>query len=157
MNVAVIPLGASLTVDKNFESFVDNGIWEGHLHTSWLEEPAYTIVDCDDDELSDAQFECMRKVCNLDSRTLEELKLWLFKECQVQNYGSRIDRQIDTPDQLWQLLEQQTINIPPENAITSKCLFAISFECPWDEEHGISVLFDSTGTPTKIAGYGDHF
>ena len=156
----------------NFDSFKHNGIWEGHLRTLWLDEPAYTIIDSDNyEKISEIQFDCMRKISILCPETLVLLKSWLFDEYQNTIYGSvtairngvqvdihELTPKIESPEELWNLLGQLTLNVPPENAICADCFFAISFfECPWDEEHGISILFNSDGVPTKIAGYGDHF
>ena len=135
--------------ELNFHSFQHNGIWEGHLNITWLDELAYTIVDSDEDEpIAEIQYQCMRNVCLLGSNTLALLKQRLLSE-----FAARVSCQ----EELWNLLQQQTINSPPPNAIGDERLFAISFECPWEQEHGVSVLFNSDGIPTRIAGYGDYF
>ena len=60
--------------------------------------------------------------------------------------------------QIWGLLSEPAyINIPKDCDISETCCFALSFECKWDPEHGISVLFDHDGIPVAIGGQCSHF
>ena len=157
--------------EMNLDSFVLDGIWVGRLNAPWLGGETHSIVDAEESGIEDEQRACMRIACTQDTETLNALKNRLFDKYIAEIYGSiaacdadgmEVDFQEITPkiqdrEQLWSMLSETTINIPPQHRITNDCCFAVSFECPWDEEHGISVLFDKSGSPTDVGGYGDHF
>ncbi len=81
--------------------------------------------------------------------------------------GFEGDRELSTDEvtppvaashQIWELLSEPAyIEIPKDCDITENCCFAVSFECKWDPEHGISVLFDRDGHPVAIGGQCSHF
>ena len=157
--------------EMKLDSFVLDGIWIGRLNAPWLGGETHSIVDAADSGIDDMQRDCMRVACTRDAETLDALKIRLFDEYQNEIYGSitayktagteidfhELTPVIKSPEQLWAILSETTINIPPVHRLTDNCCFAVSFECPWDEEHGISVLFDRSGTPTDVGGYGDNF
>ena len=157
--------------EMNLDSFTLDGIWVGQLNAPWLGGLTHTIVDGEDSGIVEAQRDCMRAACTQNSKTLDALKNRLLNEYQNEIYGSvtafnsdgsEIDFHELTPkfenqEQLWATLSETSINIPPEHRIADNCCFAVSFECNWDEEHGISILFDKSGNPTDAGGHGDHF
>ena len=157
--------------EMNLNSFVLDGIWVGRLNAPWLGGETHSIVDAEESGIEDGQRACMRIACTRGPESLIALKDRLFDEYRTEIFGSiaaydsdgtEIDFRELTPDiqdreQLWSMLSETTINIPPQHEISNDCCFAVSFECPWDEEHGISVLFDKSGSPTDVGGHGDHF
>ncbi len=157
--------------EMNLDSFVLDGIWIGELNLPWLGGLTHSLVDAKDTGTVEPQRDCMRIACTRNAQTLATLKNRIFEEYQNGIYGSvtainsdgiEIDFHELTPklgnqEQLWEMLSEISIGIPPEHRIDDKCCFTVSFECRWDEEHGISVLFNRRGIPSEVGGYGDHF
>jgi hypothetical protein len=104
---------------------------------------------------------------NLDGLLQEYVAEHYRQEVYGTIAGFEGDRELSTDEvtppvtnsrQIWGLLSEPAyINIPKDGDVTKDCCFAIAFECKWDPEHGISVLFNHNGHPVAIGGQCTHF
>jgi len=149
----------------------DGGLWYGRLNVGWLGQKVETHVDTDSYTESEGPTEkqtaCIRHVCQLPRETLEGIKKYLFEKYQSEIYGSvsmgagydfhDLTPKVSTPDQVWDLLLHTSLSFPSEKRIKDDAYFALNFECPWDEEHGGSILLDKNGTPQEMGGSSQFF
>jgi hypothetical protein len=156
--------------EMKLDSFKLQGIWSGTIHAPWLGGDVDAMVDAEDSGIVESQYTCVRTACCLSKVTLQKTQRFLFDHYQNEIYGSiagyadgkEIDFREITPtvankEQLWALLPDVGLGFPPEHRIADDCFFQLTAECPWDEEHGLAILFDRSGDPIEIGGQDHHF
>ena len=153
--------------EMNLDSLKLNGCWEGQINAPWLGEMLETSVNADSSGITEQEYECIRHTCRLPAKTLVGVKRYLFEKYQSEIYGSvsqgagydfhDLTPPVNTPDELWNVLSYFTLSFPSEKQMTSEAWFAICFECPWDEEHGCSILLNKNGVPKELGGSAQFF
>ncbi len=153
--------------EMNLDSLILDGIWVGKINAPWLGQMLEARVNADNSGITEKEYECIRHVCRLPTKTLDGVKQYLFEKYQNEIYGSvsrgagydfhDLTPRVNTPDELWDVLSYISLSFPSEKQITDDAWFAICFECPWDEEHGCSILMDKNGVPQEMGGSAQFF
>lgn len=154
-------------MSENFtsESLVSDGnSLVGNGHIKWLDASAAVIVsrDADATELSLVQKRLLETVIKLPKSTKDRLESMLILHYRNDVFGTLHGGEILTPrlndrSEIWGLISGPVICVPASDDISDNCKFSVAFECKWDPEHGIEVLFDSNDTPVEVGCQGDFF
>ena len=139
----------------DYRSFVFDYFWYGHVDVPWLRGKVGVIVYGAVEPIPLAQRRVLERVCTLPESIRDSLEKFLFDRLQSKEFRRM---QLEAPtlataSDIWRFVSRPTINVPEESR--AEAYFDISFECAWDEEHGISVLFDDRARPIKLGGQGD--
>ena len=140
----------------------DRYLYIGNAYLPWLGSDVEVIVDTTEDPIPQLHSDILRFVFALPPKTKSELEQFLFERYQNEIYGSMMGGDDVTPpigsaDGIWDLLSAPGVSTPPDHRIASDCHFAITFECVWDPEHGLSIVYDDRGKIVSIGGQGSHF
>lgn len=168
----------------NFEQFqFDKYFWLGKHEVPWLAPQVTFIIHAEQSRIPDSQREIIQFVCDLPPGTRAKLEAYLYCKYTTEIYGSidpvgqtpRIQKvaeiwrllfcglagrglpRVKSAVEIWKLLSQPGVSIPPTSRIRPDRYFTVSFECLWDEEHGIHVLFNNSGDPIAMGGSGSFF
>ncbi len=151
------------TFSIDYDAFTfDEYFYIGKHDVPWLDMTANFIIDTEDSPIPDVHRELVAFACRLLSSTRDKLERYIYDEYQSEIYGSisggdDITPPISKPSDIWTLLSAPGIHTPPDHRIESDCQFTVTFECVWDPEYGLSILFDDKGDPIDIGGQGHHF
>lgn len=152
-----------MSANVDFNAFTpDKYFWYGTHRVPWLALDASFIIHADPkDAIPPTQREIVEFVYKLPAETRDKLEGFLFARYQVEIFGS-IDPEECTPriqksSEIWNLVSSPGIHTPPDHRIEPDCYFEVTFECVWDDEHGIAVLFNNRGEPIDLGGQGSHF
>ena len=163
-NLDVIPLVCMSDSSIDWSNFVCEGPWFGRLDVSWLGNNISTCIEAPDSGIADSQKAICEFVIGLPFSTRMALESHLYHEYQTNIIGSvcagpniELTPKIANSTEIWNLLHGTSIQIPPERNIDMERQFAVTFECLWDEEHGLSILFNADGLPTKFGVQGCFF
>jgi hypothetical protein len=150
-------------VEVNYDAFAFNKyFWLGRHDVPWLDNNVGFLVDTEEDAIPRVQRDIIEFVCNSPLETRSTLENCLFAEYQPRIYGSfmggdEVTPPVKRPVEIWDLIREPGVSIPPEDRIAPDCYFVVSFECVWDPEHGLSILFNDRGEPIDVGGQGDYF
>jgi hypothetical protein len=75
----------------------------------------------------------------------------------VRRRRNQVTPRLRNPGEIWKVISGGGVHTPPDHRINAECYFQVCFECVWDPEHGIAVLFNDRGEPIALGGQGDHF
>lgn len=161
--------GSSDSMENDMKETVDlsqfvheKHFWTGTLDVPWLADRVEFLVFSREAEIPAEHKAIVEFITHLRPGTRKQLEKTIFNKYQSEIFESvaggeqATPRLAETPD-IWKLLSSPTAAVPPINRIESNCYFAIYFECAWDSEHGLSVLFSDSGVPIDVSGQGDHF
>jgi hypothetical protein len=146
----------------NFDAFkFDRYFWIGKHNVRWLANPTSFLVMSESQAIPDVQRDAIRFVCGLPLETRDKLERRLFEEYQSRIYnsysgGDAITPPLQKPEDIWKLLEQPGIMIPEVERLSAECQFVATFECPWNPEHGLGILFNHLGSATEVGAPGDY-
>ena len=134
--------------------------WEGVCDIPWLDRATECVVEGTSELIGDAERTALEFACRLPPDTRLKLQTFIFNAYQTEIYGSmaggdRVTPPIATASEIWTLLSEPGIAVSEEPRPDH--YFCVSFECVWDPEHGLSILFDDSGVPIDLGGQGDHF
>jgi hypothetical protein len=146
----------------NFGAFTyDEYFWTGKHKVAWLAPDVHFIIQADPEAIPPHQRTIVEFICSLPAETRDRLEDFLFVRYQAEVFGS-IDPVEYTPpikksSEIWNLISAPGVHTPPDHRIEPDCYFEVTFECVWDDEHGIAVLFNNQGEPVELGGQGSHF
>ena len=145
----------------NFNAFTfDKYFWEGKHDIPWLSPDVDIIIDGDPERIPDEQRIILAFVHDRPADTRDKLQRYVYDEYQNEIYGAYsggddVTPPISEPHSIWTLVSEPGVAI--SEIAEPKRYFVVSFECVWDPEHGLSILFNDQGDPVDIGGQGDHF
>ena len=151
------------TSPPDFASFEkDRYFYTGDAYLPWLESDVEVIVDTTDEPIPPRHIDILKFAFQLPPATRDQLERFLYERYRDEVYGSMVGGDDVTPsiasaDEIWNLLSAPGVSTPPDHRIASDCFFAITFECVWDPEHGLSILYDERGRIVSMGGQGSHF
>jgi hypothetical protein len=119
-------------------------------------------VDTTDQPIPKRHRDILKYVIEMPPDARQKLEQRLFDTYQSEIYGSysggdAVTPRISESHEIWALISQSGIATPPDYAISPSCHFVVNFECVWDPEHGLSILYDECGEIVSIGGQGSHF
>lgn len=146
----------------NFSAFkFDKYFWCGTQKVRWLGSLTDFIIQGPPEEIPANQRQVVEFACSLPDETRSKLEQFLFEKYQADIFGSIEPEECTPPiedsDEIWDLISEPAIHTPPDHRIEPDCYFEVTFECAWDDEHGIAVLFNDRGEPVALGGQGSHF
>jgi hypothetical protein len=138
----------------------DKYFWLGKLNVPWLANPTSFLVASEAKQIPEIQRAIVRFACGLPLSTRDKLAFRLFEEYQARIYnaftgGHEVTPPLKRPADIWNLLTQPGITVPDLELLSPDCQFVATFECPWDPEHGLGILFNREGAPTQVGAPGD--
>lgn len=143
----------------NFDTFTfDKYFWEGNHAIPWLAADVEIMIDGDAGRIPDEQRSILAFIHDLPISTREKLQQYIYDEYQAEIYGAYsggddVTPPISTPNEIWALVSEPGVTV--FDIAVPERYFVISFECVWDPEHGLSILFNDQGNPVDIGGQGD--
>lgn len=145
----------------NFDEFTfDKYFWEGKHAIPWLASDVEIVIEGDPSRIPDDQRSILAFVHDLPDSTRKTLQQYIYDEYQSEIYGAYsggddVTPPISKPADIWGLVSEPGVAI--SDIAEPERHFVVSFECVWDPEHGLSILFNDRGEPVDIGGQGDHF
>jgi hypothetical protein len=139
----------------DYRAFVFDRFWYGRVDARWLGGKVGVIVHGDVEPIPSTQRAAVERVCSQPEATRVALQQFLAERIQSREYRRMHPDapRLATPSDIWRFVSQPTITVAER--LTSDAYFNVSFRCAWDEEHGISVLFDDRARPLKLGMEGD--
>ena len=134
--------------------------WEGTCDIPWLDPATECVLEGPLERIGDNEKSVLRFVYQLPTETRQALEKFIFENYQQDIYGAMAGGDVVTPPvanppDIWSLLSEPGVAISEDPEPDH--YFAVSFECVWDQEHGLSILFNDSGDPIDIGGQGDLF
>jgi len=149
-------------IEIDFESFeaYSQGLYIRDLNVPWLGGKVQIMIGTDEKAIPERQKEIIRFACQQPLSAKDILERRLYKEYKSEIYGSfsggdKVTPRISSPREIWKLISAPGIKTPYEHWIKDSHYFVVTFECVWDPEHGLAVLYNSKGEIVKIGGQGD--
>ena len=144
------PKDATGAID--FSKFAYEHFWVGKVDAPWLGGEVSVLIEGDADRIPARQRHVVERVAMLPSEVRASLESFLVDKIPTLPFDP--PKKLGRAD-VWRLVSQPWFNVPAEPR--RRACFSVSFECRWDPEHGISVLFDDRARPVRIGSQGDFF
>jgi hypothetical protein len=125
--------------------------WEGRAFVPFWGSELDVSIDPRDDGITPRQLTILRAVLGHlhDLRPEFERALFAYYQadvddtyCDYDEHGQLISSpKLTKPSQVWKLVDEPVVCIPSYFRTPSAIEFELSFNCEWDPEHGLGVLY----------------
>ena len=133
----------------------------GSVSVPWLNGSVNVLITSDDGSVSELQKAILARFIEMPRESKERLEQLIFTyyEANVFDPSLHDERtpEVKHPSEIWRLLSEPAVLIPLDHQVNKKRQFSVLFECTWDGEHGIGIVYDSNLHPLEVGGQMDFF
>jgi hypothetical protein len=142
-----------------------NPTWEGSAFVPFWESELDVAIDPDDEGITPRQLVVLRAILRYSRDLRPDFERALFAYYQADVDGTYCDYDAEArpipgsgspkltePSQIWGLIDSPVVCIPSYFRSHSAIEFELSFNCEWDREHGLGVLYRDW-MPVEFGGW----
>jgi hypothetical protein len=161
MDTPGVAEAAALLQGLHFE----NPTWDGTALVPFWGSELDVAIDPDEEGITARQLAILRAILRYsrDLRPVFEKALFEYYQADVDGTYCAYDEQarpipgsgppkLTDPSQVWGLIDEPVVCIPRYFRTPSAIEFELSFNCEWDPEHGLGVLYRDW-LPVKFGGW----